>query len=104
MKPLWLSDYQKWAQLPLPERLEELRKYYCTGPCGQSSATTATRAATGAALREAIDVAREIEDARRDYAITTQRDISQLQSDADDQRLQQMRENAQQLLVYMNPG
>lgn len=52
---LWIKDKQKWDKLPLIERLEALRKHYCTGPCGQSSGVLATRSATNAAIREAID-------------------------------------------------
>lgn len=53
---LWIKDPLKWKELPLMDKLEALRKHYCTGPCGQSSGVLTTRSATNAALREAMMV------------------------------------------------
>ena len=50
----WITDPRGWDALPLADRLELLRKHYCTGPCGQSHSVLATRAATSKTLREAV--------------------------------------------------
>jgi len=47
---MWLKNKEKWDDLELIEQIEELRKHYCTGPCGQSSSTLNTREATNQAL------------------------------------------------------
>jgi hypothetical protein len=51
---LWIKEPLKWRELPLVEKLEALRKHYCTGPCGQSMSVMMTRSATNIALKEAI--------------------------------------------------
>jgi hypothetical protein len=51
---LWIKDPLRWGKMSLVERLEALRKHYCTGPCGQSHSVLATRSATNIALKEAI--------------------------------------------------
>lgn len=56
---LWLSNPTAWNELPLTDKLEALRKHYCTGPCGQSSSVLATREATNRALKEAIEKLKE---------------------------------------------
>ena len=53
----WNRDPAKWHARPLHERLEMLRKYHCTGPCGQSACVQGTIAALDRALREARDMA-----------------------------------------------
>lgn len=53
----WLKDIVAWNKLSLADRLEALRKHYCTGPCGQDSATLTTRSVTDQALREAKQAA-----------------------------------------------
>lgn len=55
MKPLWLTDILAWQKTSLKDRLECLRLYHCTGPCGQSHSTMVTRQATDEALSEAIE-------------------------------------------------
>lgn len=54
MNPLWLKDILEWNKLPLVEKLEHLRKHYCTGPCGQSSSIQTTRSVTDSVLQESI--------------------------------------------------
>jgi len=51
----WIKDPIKWEQAPLVDKLEELRKHYCTGPCGQSSSVISNRSTTNKTLREAIE-------------------------------------------------
>lgn len=53
---LWIKNPMKWETLPLSEKLELLRKNLCTGPCGQSSSTLATRSAIDKSLKEAISI------------------------------------------------
>lgn len=53
---LWLTNPEKWGSLRTVEKLELLRKHYCTGPCGQSSSVHKTREATNETLKEAIDL------------------------------------------------
>lgn len=52
---LWIKDKIKWHKLALPDKLELLRKHYCTGPCGQSQSVQTTRSVTHLALIEAIN-------------------------------------------------
>jgi hypothetical protein len=52
----WNKDPAKWAKRPLHEQLEILRKYHCTGPCGQSSGVIGDRNALDKALREAKSI------------------------------------------------
>jgi len=51
---LWLKDITKWNSLPLEEKVEALRKHYCTGPCGQSSSVCSTREVTNKVLKEVL--------------------------------------------------
>lgn len=53
-KANWLQDMKGWLDQSLTYRLDELRKHYCTGPCGQSSSVMSTREATDRTLRDAI--------------------------------------------------
>jgi hypothetical protein len=53
---LWDRDPEKWKAMELKDKLEYLRKYYCTGPCGQSSAVLGARSALDKTLREAIQI------------------------------------------------
>ena len=59
MKPTWLKDPAVWRELPLDKQLEELRRFHCTGPCGQSSSVLANRAALYNALTDAINAYRK---------------------------------------------
>ena len=43
MKDLWNSDPQAWESMSLTDRLEAMRRWHCTGPCGQSSSVLGTR-------------------------------------------------------------
>lgn len=54
MKDIWNKDPTAWAEMTLVERLEALRKYHCSGPCGQSSSVLGTRSALDTAIKEAI--------------------------------------------------
>lgn len=56
-RPTWLRDILAWNKMPLSDRLEELRKYHCTGPCGQWSCVMTTREELNKALGEAITLA-----------------------------------------------
>ncbi len=53
MKPLWENDPAAWRAMPLGDQLEFLRKWYCTGPCGQSNSVLAARESLNAALKAA---------------------------------------------------
>lgn len=59
MNPLWLKDILEWNKLPLVEKLEHLRKHYCTGPCGQSSSIQTTRSVTDETLKDVINLMRK---------------------------------------------
>lgn len=52
MNPLWLKDPVKWESLQLSEKVKLLRKYYYSGPCGQSSSVLATKSALEKTLKE----------------------------------------------------
>ena len=52
MNPLWLKDPIKWESLQLSEKVKLLRKYHCTGPCGQSSHILTTRSVLEKTLKE----------------------------------------------------
>lgn len=56
---LWLKNKEKWNSLSLVDKVEYLRIYYCTGPCGQSLSTQQTREATNQVLKE---VKKELKD------------------------------------------
>lgn len=56
MRDLWNRDPLKWQDLPLKEKVDMLRKYYCTGPCGQSSSTLGTRSALNSVLLDVIEI------------------------------------------------
>jgi len=56
---LWLKDPIKWNQLTLVEKLELLRKHYCTGPCGQSCSIITTRSETNKVLLEVIKILKD---------------------------------------------
>lgn len=51
---LWIKDPVKWQAATLKEKVEALRKYYCTGPCGQDHTTLSTRTETNNVLKEVI--------------------------------------------------
>jgi len=53
-KPIWENNPTLWRSMPLSQRLEILRKDFCTGPCGQSSSTLARREALDSTLKDAI--------------------------------------------------
>lgn len=53
---LWLTDIEGWNKLKVVDKLELLRKHYCTGPCGQSNSVHKTREVTNQTLKEAIDL------------------------------------------------
>lgn len=57
MNELWLKDPAVWRQLPLTEKMEAMRKWYCTGPCGQCASTMAARMALSQVLKEAEAIA-----------------------------------------------
>jgi len=57
MKDIWNKDPVTWAAMPLVDRLELLRKWHCTGPCGQSASVIGTRASLDVTIREAQRVA-----------------------------------------------
>ena len=57
---MWLKNQEDWRDLDLLVQLEHLRKYYCTGPCGQSSSTLATRSATDKVMRDIIKELKEL--------------------------------------------
>ena len=44
----------EWLKKPLLDRLEEIRKLNCTGPCGQSSSVISKRTCENQTLLEAI--------------------------------------------------
>jgi len=52
----WLKDPKRWESIPLSEKLLQLRRHYCTGPCGQSHDVNQTRSVTDQTLREAASV------------------------------------------------
>lgn len=66
----WHSDPAKWRARPLHERLERLRIYHCTGPCGQGQAVQTTRSELDRALKEARDLANGVRAAMGGEAIT----------------------------------
>lgn len=51
---LWINEPEVWQNKSQSDKLELLRKYYCTGPCGQSNQVIATRDATNSVLKEAV--------------------------------------------------
>jgi len=59
---LWLKDIRKWNSLDITEKLELLRKHYCTGPCGQSVSVTSTRSETDSSIRDYFDTTVTIND------------------------------------------
>ncbi len=65
MNELWLKDPAVWRQLPLAEKIEAVRKWYCTGPCGQSASTMAAREALSQVLEEAEAIANKQDDLLR---------------------------------------
>jgi hypothetical protein len=50
----------EWLKKPLVDRLEELRKINCTGPCGQSHSSFCKRDCENATLIEAIKLIKTI--------------------------------------------
>ena len=61
MKDIWNKDPLAWVRMTLSEKLEYLRKFHCTGPCGQSSAVLGNRQALDSALQEAVRIVRLLE-------------------------------------------
>ena len=55
MNPIY-NNPQEWLKKPLVDRLEELRKLNCTGPCGQSNSIFCKRDCENATLKEAIEL------------------------------------------------
>lgn len=51
----------EWREASLIDRLESLRKHYCTGPCGQSQIVGEIRSNTRSTLLEAIAQIKELE-------------------------------------------
>jgi hypothetical protein len=66
MKDEWNRDPAKWNTRPLAEQLEMLRKFYCTGPCGQSASVLGTRGALDRTIREAQRVIRGVQSVERE--------------------------------------
>ena len=58
---LWLKNILDWNKLCLAEKLEQLRKHYCTGPCGQSNNVLATRDVTNSVLQDAVVKVRQFD-------------------------------------------
>lgn len=56
IRDIWNRDPLKWRELPLKEKVEMLRKFHCTGPCGQSSSTLGTRSALNDVMLDVIDI------------------------------------------------
>lgn len=52
----WLKNPDKWNKRSLVEKLELLRKHYCTGPCGQSNSVLTTREETNKVFKEVINL------------------------------------------------
>ncbi len=48
------KDPIAWQQASLKDRLQALRRHYCTGPSGQDQTTLEIRSNTDAALKEAV--------------------------------------------------
>ena len=53
MSDIWNTKPAVWKAMSLNDRMEALRKWYCTGPCGQGVRQQGTRAALDMTLREA---------------------------------------------------
>ena len=51
---LWIKDPIKWQAATLKEKVEALRKHFCTGPCGQGMANMSASAELNKVLREVI--------------------------------------------------
>lgn len=49
---LWINNPAEWDKLSLIEKIKILRKYYCTGPCGQSLNVIQTRSVLEKTLKE----------------------------------------------------
>ncbi len=56
MTDTWNRDPAKWSHTPLRDRIEAMRKWHCTGPCGQSAATIGTSNALNTTLRDSKQV------------------------------------------------
>lgn len=56
MSKLIYENPQEWLKKPLLERLEEIRKLNCTGPCGQSNSTMSKRTCEDQTLLEVIEM------------------------------------------------
>lgn len=54
VKDIWNKDSITWSTMTLTEQLEALRKYHCSGPCGQSSSVLGTRSALDTAMKQAV--------------------------------------------------
>lgn len=61
MTDLWNKDPAKWRAMTLEARLEAMRKWHCTGPCGQCASTMNTQNTLNQTLREAMDVIAELQ-------------------------------------------
>lgn len=61
MNPPWQKDPIGWKQLPLSDRLEDLRKHYCRGPGGQSSGVQVPQGLLNAAILETKELIKEHE-------------------------------------------
>jgi hypothetical protein len=61
MKDVWNKDPAAWEAMPLVDRLEAMRKWHCTGPCGQSASVLGTRGALDRTIREAQRVIRGVQ-------------------------------------------
>lgn len=51
-KPLWINNPTEWRNKKLSDQAEYLRKYHCTGPCGQSSQVMSDRSILESFLKE----------------------------------------------------
>lgn len=49
---IWNTDPLRWNKMCLLEKISNLRKFYCTGPCGQSSTVMKNRAVLEEVLNE----------------------------------------------------
>ena len=59
---IYLNNRQKWDELDLDTQVEEIRKHYCTGPCGQSSSVLEIRGRTNKVL---IEIKQKLKELKR---------------------------------------
>ena len=56
MKDVWNKDPAIWHSMPLSVRLEEMRRWHCTGPSAQCASAMNTRATLASTIKDAQEV------------------------------------------------